>query len=245
MYETERVQEVGRGASYRRHGRRRGCGRRRALENRCSESRGRGAQQVRDLEKLWYQRREGRTSAGSPQELLAARSRTSATRYEVEALAAKYEFTGRQGDDGPRGAGRSSEELEMIDRPARAASRGAGRRRKIAVIDHGGARGVRRAGRSRPAQRQLQQQVQRLPPARWRGTTGDRAHRATAIELTPKAYPDLPVHAPGRRSSPTSRRPGRGRHRGPARGRGRGGDAAHEARTSSATPSPTWTSRSR
>lgn len=69
-------------------------------------------EQIADLEKLWYE--TGDDSSPLARAIMAMMERLGA-KYQVEELAAKYEFTGRTGMDVPK-ALEIKEELEAIDR---------------------------------------------------------------------------------------------------------------------------------
>ncbi len=105
-------------------------------------------EQIRDLERVWYQ--HGQDSSAFARHLMRIIDRLG-DKYQVEELASKYEFTGRESMTVPE-ALEIKEELETIDRLLEQLAEAA-KTAQIGVIDMEALVGIRRAGRYGQARR--------------------------------------------------------------------------------------------
>ena len=138
-------------------------------------------EQLHDLERLWY--RAGDDASQFARQLLQLVERLG-EKYQVDELAAKYEFTGRTPMTVPE-ALEIKEELETIDKLLKQLEE-ATKTAQIGIIDMEELAAVRRAGRHRAARRAAA--ADRGLPARDGRAAGAGAATRGGFQLTPKAY---------------------------------------------------------
>ena len=169
-------------------------------------------EQLYDIERLWYRVDDERSPFA--RQLVQLIDRLG-DKYQVDELAAKYEFTGRTPMTVPK-ALEIKEELEEIDRLLQAAGR-SGQDRADRRDRHGGPGRVRRAGRHGEAQR-AGPHDRAVPQATWPSSRGwRRPPRATGSRPRPTGFSRAGCWSGFSATWQASRT---GRHQGPILGEG-------------------------